>query len=95
MIVLDNATELGAQIAFERLRAAVAAFSFPQVGRVTISLGYSQILPGDAPTTCVERADAALYYAKNHGRNNIRNYEALVAAGELTAKDRCEEAELF
>ena len=61
VIVLDNATELGAQIAFERLRAAVAA----------------------------------LYYSKNHGRNNIRNYEALVAAGELTAKDRCAEAELF
>jgi diguanylate cyclase (GGDEF)-like protein len=95
VIVLDNATELGAQIAFERLRAAVAEFNFPQVGRVTISLGYTQILPPDAPTACVERADAALYYAKNHGRNNIRNYEALVAAGELTAKDQCEEAELF
>ena len=95
LVVLDNATEAGAQIAFERLRSAVEAFSFPQVGRVTISLGYSRILPPDAPTTCVERADAALYYAKNHGRNNIRNYEALVAIGELSAKQRCAEAELF
>ncbi len=95
VVVLDNATESGAQIAFERLRTAVETFSFPQVGRVTISLGYSRILPPDAPTSCVERADAALYYAKNHGRNNIRNYEALVAMGELSAKDQCEEAELF
>jgi diguanylate cyclase (GGDEF)-like protein len=95
VVVLDNATEAGAQIAFERLRSTVETFSFPQVGRVTISLGYSRILPPDAPTTCVERADAALYYAKNHGRNNIRNFEALVAAGELSAKQRCAEAELF
>jgi hypothetical protein len=43
----------------------------------------------------VERADAALYYAKHHGRNNIRSYEALVAAGELFAKDAGENIELF
>lgn len=95
VVVLDNTTEAGAEIAFERLRSAVEAFNFPQVGRVTISLGYSKIQPQDAPTTCVERADAALYYAKNHGRNHIRNYEALVAVGELSAKEECEEAELF
>jgi hypothetical protein len=43
----------------------------------------------------VERADAALYYAKHHGRNNIRSYELLVAAGELSAKDGGENVELF
>jgi len=95
VVVLENATDAGAEVAFERLRAAVEAFSFPQVGQVTISLGYSKVLPPDAPSTCVERADAALYYAKNHGRNNIRNFEALVASGKLTTKDQCEEAELF
>ena len=95
VVVLDNAGEAGAEIAFARLRSAVEAFNFPQVDRVTISLGYSKIQPLDAPTTCVERADAALYYAKNHGRNQIRNYEALVAVGELNAKEECEEAELF
>ena len=77
------------------MRTAVEAYSFPQVGRVTISLGYSQMSPSDGVTTCVERADAALYYAKHHGRNNIRNYEALVAAGELTARSEGEGAVLF
>jgi diguanylate cyclase (GGDEF)-like protein len=95
VIVLDRATVAGAQIAFDRLRAAVEVYDFPQVGRVTISLGYSQMSPQDGVTTCVERADAALYYAKHHGRNNIRNYEALVAAGELTARSEGEGAELF
>jgi diguanylate cyclase (GGDEF)-like protein len=95
VVVLDHATTSGVDIAFDRLRATIEQFAFPQVGRVTISLGYSEISPNDDPTTCVERADAALYYAKHHGRNNIRNYEALVAAGELTVKSGGEEAELF
>lgn len=95
VIVLDHATTQGVEIAFDRLRETIASFEFPQVGRVTISLGYSQIYPTDTPSTCVERADAALYYAKHHGRNNIRSYEVLVGAGELTAKDGGENVELF
>jgi diguanylate cyclase (GGDEF)-like protein len=95
VVVLDHATTAGVEIAFDRLRATVEQFAFPQVGRVTISLGYSEIFPNDNPTTCVERADAALYYAKHHGRNNIRHYEALVSAGELIVKNDGEEAELF
>ena len=93
--VLEQATPEGAQIAFERLRSAIEAFAFPQVGRVTISLGYSQIQPTDSPTSCVERADAALYYAKHHGRNNVRCYEQLIADGELTAKDEDANVEMF
>ena len=95
VIVLDHATTEGVEIAFDRLRQAIATFQFPQVGRVTISLGYSQIYPTDSPSSCVERADAALYYAKHHGRNNIRSYETLVAAGELSAKDGGGNVELF
>jgi diguanylate cyclase (GGDEF)-like protein len=95
VIVLDHATETGAGIAFDRFRAAVAAFDFPQIGHVTLSLGYSRITPADGPTTCVERADAALYYAKNHGRNNVRNFEELVAAGELSARTEGADTELF
>jgi len=95
VIVLDRATAAGAQIAFDRLRQAVESFEFPQVGRVTVSLGYSQIRVGDGPTTCVERADTALYYAKHHGRNRICHFEALVAAGELTTKAEEGVVELF
>jgi len=95
VIVLDRATAAGAEIAFDRLRQAVESFDFPQVRRVTISLGYSQILVGDGATTCVERADTALYYAKHHGRNRVCHFEALVAAGELTNKVEGGDAELF
>jgi diguanylate cyclase (GGDEF)-like protein len=95
VIVLDRATDAGAHIAFDRLRATVEAYDFPQVGRVTISLGYSRINPADGPNACVERADAALYYAKHNGRNNIRDYEALIAAGDLVARTEGADVELF
>jgi diguanylate cyclase (GGDEF)-like protein len=95
VIVLDHASEAGARIAFDRFRAAVEAFDFPQIGHVTLSLGYSKITPDDGPTSCVERADAALYYAKNHGRNNVRNFEELLAAGALAARAESADSEMF
>jgi diguanylate cyclase (GGDEF)-like protein len=94
--ILDRASAGGAEIAFERLRANIEAHAFPQVGRVTISLGYTRIGAQDAPGNCVERADAALYYAKHNGRNNIRFYDALIAGGELKPlQERADDIELF
>jgi diguanylate cyclase (GGDEF)-like protein len=95
VILLEQADERGASIAFERLRRAVESFSFPQSARVTVSIGYTRIKLQDVPTTCVERADAALYFAKHHGRNNVRQFETLVAAGELKAGDKEGDVELF
>jgi diguanylate cyclase (GGDEF)-like protein len=95
VILLDQASVEGAEIAFERLRAAIEAYKFPQIGTVTISLGYTRIRATDAPGECAERADAALYYAKHHGRNNIRCHEVLNAAGKVSAKPSSGEIELF
>jgi diguanylate cyclase (GGDEF)-like protein len=86
VVVLDRANAAGAQIAFNRLRAMIEEFKFPQVGRVTISLGYTHVDTHDAPGSCVERADAALYYAKHNGRNNVQHYETLIAEGKLKPK---------
>jgi len=95
VVVLDQATEAGARIALERLRVAMEAFEFPQVGTVTISIGYTQVKPQDMSTICIERADAALYYVKSHGRNGLRSYEALVASGDLVAKVDESDIDLF
>jgi len=86
VVLLDHASEAGAHIVLERLRATIEEYAFPQVGHVTISVGYTLIDRRDVSTTCVERADAALYYAKSHGRNNVQNSEALVASGAITIK---------
>jgi diguanylate cyclase (GGDEF)-like protein len=95
VVVLERTNEMGATIALERLRSAVAEYPFPQIGRVTISAGFTRIVPADVSTTCVERADEALYYAKNHGRNRVQNWEALKAAGEITPKSGLGDVEIF
>jgi diguanylate cyclase (GGDEF)-like protein len=95
IVVLDRATAEGAHAAFDRLRATVEEYAFPQVGKVTVSLGYTQILPHDGPASCIERADAALYHAKHAGRNQVHGYEALIAAGALARKEARSEVELF
>lgn len=72
-----------AQATFERFRARVESFAFPQVGRVTVSIGFTRIRVGDTPSQILDSADDALYWAKEHGRNQCHAYESLVEAGHL------------
>ncbi|HLO76197.1 MAG TPA: GGDEF domain-containing protein [Magnetospirillum sp.] len=84
-----------ARQAFERLREAVADFPFPQVGKVTTSVGFVRIDPEDIPATVVGQADEALYWAKRNGRDRVCWYDDLVAAGELKPHSAVGGAELF
>jgi diguanylate cyclase (GGDEF)-like protein len=87
VVVLETVQLENAEAALERFRRRVAEHQFPQVGQVTISIGYTQIGPSDPAVNCFDRADAALYYAKEHGRNQLRCYETLIAAGDLEKRD--------
>ncbi len=62
-----------ALVVAEKVRQAVAAATFPAVGRLTVSLGLSAWSPADtAPADIVQRADRALYAAKAAGRNQSK-----------------------
>ncbi len=74
-----------ADTGLQRLRSATENYRFPQVGTITISVGFTEIRPGDAPTTAIERADKAVYFAKEHGRNQVCSYETLLESGRLAA----------
>ena len=76
-----NAADAGR--AFDRLRGNVERYAFPKVGRVTISLGYTELRPGDTPAMAFERADKAVYFAKQNGRNQVHHHADLVSAGHL------------
>lgn len=67
----------------ERFRAAVESFDFPQIGRVTVSIGYTAARASDSASAAFDRADEALYIAKQSGRNQLRCYETLIAEGML------------
>lgn len=79
----------------ERFRHVISQFEFPQVGKVTVSVGYTAISAYDASNHVIDRADLALYYAKNNGRNRICNYEQLVADGSLLDNKKEGHVELF
>jgi diguanylate cyclase (GGDEF)-like protein len=82
--------------ALERLRQNVERYVFPQVGHISISLGFTSLRPGDTPNDAFARADKAVYYAKQNGRNQVRHHAQLVAEGKLEDEIRDNrDAELF
>ena len=87
MVLLSDTDIANAQIAAERFRNAVEKFSFPQVGKVTVSIGVALISPQEMPRTTIDRADQALYYAKQNGRNQVRIYEELLEQGLVKAQN--------
>jgi diguanylate cyclase len=43
------------------------------IGNISVSIGVAQIRKGDTPDSLIERADRALYLAKQSGRNNVQS----------------------
>lgn len=75
----DQAVKLGDNIrALIATRKLVKRNSGEELGRITISAGVAEYRSGEALSSFVQRADAALYGAKHDGRNRV------VAATEAT-----------
>ncbi|WP_084777433.1 GGDEF domain-containing protein [Bradyrhizobium sp.] len=63
-----------ARSAMDRLRQIVSELDWDPISddlRVTFSAGIAQVRPNDAPEDILARADAALYRAKDAGRNKV------------------------
>lgn len=95
VVLLRSATERTALAIFERFRRAVENYSFPQVGKVTISIGIVKVQLTTTPVMLLGHADQALYHAKTHGRNQVCQYDLLVANGQIIDTQSNNEVELF
>jgi len=71
-VLMVPQTDLEGTLALaEKLRLAIAGANFPGVERMTASFGLAQRISGETYDSWFNRADQALYRAKNHGRNCV------------------------
>lgn len=71
-VVIASATDkYSGRIVAEKLRHAIETHRFPEVKHVTISIGISEYIYGEAIEDSIHRADLCLYQAKEGGRNRF------------------------
>jgi len=71
-IVLMPNTSLGrAQATARRICDTIAAAELDGIGRMTVSIGVAEYLPAETTDEWLERADQAMYRAKQAGRNRV------------------------
>lgn len=95
MVLMRCRDDSAVMLAAERFRSHMEDFGFPQVGRITASVGLTSVQSGDSPETARARADKALYYAKGNGRNRVCNYHDLMSLGLLLTETKVGDVELF
>ena len=78
VIILQASDIEEAQKAFDRLRTNIAQRNFPQIGKITVSIGMVQVANQAGSSEIIHQADQALYYVKEHGRNQVYSYEFLL-----------------
>ncbi|MBA2474618.1 MAG: GGDEF domain-containing protein, partial [Actinobacteria bacterium] len=76
-VILPESTRTEAEQLYSRLQRAVSSQSVPDVGRLFLSAGIAELRRGDDATSIFTRADAALYRAKNAGKNQVDAQDGL------------------
>lgn len=71
VIIASHTDRTGAALLAERIRSAIAAVQTigGQEVKVSVSLGVSSLIDAESPTDLFDRADKAMYRAKQSGRN--------------------------
>jgi diguanylate cyclase len=86
IILLPNTTLDDACVVADQIREDISTKRLKikktgqNIGNITASIGVSEIRERDTAITVVERADAALYLAKDSGRNNVKSEKDLELA---------------
>lgn len=78
VILIKAVDEEDALLAFERIRLAVGHHDYAKAEHVTVSIGVTMISSQSGASEVIAESDAALYYAKEHGRDQVRFYQDLL-----------------
>ena len=71
MLLLPDTKEAAAAVVAEQLRASIAESRPLDDRQLTVSIGVSELQPGESPDSWMKHADDALYAAKKAGRNRV------------------------
>ncbi len=71
LIICPETNLLQAEVVADKFRELIEQFEFSNNLKLTCSFGVTQSLPDDNKETIFQRADSALYIAKNSGRNRV------------------------
>lgn len=85
VVLLKAPDEEAALRVFDRLRTTISDNKFPQLDKVTVSIGFTEVAGQQSPSDVIGQADEALYYAKHHGRNQVHSYQILLNNGNIEA----------
>jgi diguanylate cyclase (GGDEF)-like protein len=85
-VILPESSAGDADQLYHRLRGAVSSRPVGQAGRLFVSAGVAELESNDDPTAFFERADEALYRAKELGKGQVVGAvkPGLTAAPEAT-----------
>jgi len=83
-VLLRNVDLETAVIVLDRFRQNIEQYDFPQIGTVTVSIGATDINTAASRIEIISKADQALYYSKENGRNQVNSFEHLIATNKIT-----------
>ncbi|AMG02540.1 GGDEF domain-containing protein [Vibrio mimicus] len=97
VIVFSSGDEQAINRTLDGFRRHIRQHTFPRIGELSFSAGFCSLRPGDYLPTILDHADKALYYAKEHGRDQVHCYENLCDEGKIANAQRSasDDVELF
>jgi len=93
--VLKDVDLKKAEIILNRFRKNVAKTCYGKVKFITVSIGYTLLDTKQALPIILDRADRALYYSKNNGRNQVSCFEELIQQELVEADNLTHNIEFF
>jgi len=86
-VILKNVDLETATMVLNRFRTKIAEYHFSQAGKITVSIGVTEITDDIIREQVIQRSDKALYFSKENGRNQVNSFENLLSTGKIIDDD--------